>query len=251
LIEEIKDAEFALWPFRADHFDNPEDWLTGMLDGRQCLIADWSESVDDEHSFDAFRRQTQAFVSLVVHKEGDRQKVVNGFLKNHDHGIDGWSLNEKPEGYFVYEFSLMPPDEIPFLELARYGDAEMATPIFTGYIEDDSDCSIKGSVQYTVPHPRIHQALGLSIPDPRNRGLWLLPDGQVFLRRLEGRGSPLLLDKKCFDEWCLSEGLEYTWVYIGERSTYEEMGDAYRRRTLGAAWYENGEVKFKNNQRDD
>ncbi|MCK9636498.1 MAG: hypothetical protein M0R41_09490 [Methylobacter tundripaludum] len=251
LIEEVEGAEFASWPFRADHFDNPEVWLTGKLDDRPCLIADWSESIDDEHSFDAFRRQAQAFVSLVVHKAGDRQKVVNGFLKNHDHGIDGWSLKEKPDGYFVYEFSLMPSDEIPFLESARYGDAEIATPIFTGYIEDDSDCSIQGSVRYTVPHPRIHHALGVSIPDPRNSGLWVLPDGQVFLRRLEGRGSPLLLDKKCFDEWCLSEGLEYTWVYIGERSTYEEMGDAYRRRTLGAAWYENEIVKFKNNQRDD
>lgn len=250
LIEEIENSEFASWPFRADHFDNPEDWLTGMLDGRSYLIADWSESVDDEHSSDAYRRQAQAFVSLVVHKVGDRQKVVNGFLKNHDHGIDGWSLNEKPEGYFVYEFNLMLPDEIPFLELARYGDAEIATPIFTGYIEDDSDCSIKGSVQYTVPHPRIHQTLGLSITDTRNRGLWLLPDGQVFLKRLDGRGSPLLLNKKCFDEWCVAEGLEYTWVYIGERSTYEKMGDAYRRRTLGAAWYENAKVKFKNNQRD-
>ncbi|MDP1774091.1 MAG: hypothetical protein Q8L15_17625 [Methylobacter sp.] len=246
LIEEVEGAEFASWPFRADHFDNLEVWLTGKLDDRPCLIADWSESIDDEHSFDAFRRQAQAFVSLVVHKAGDRQKVVNGFLKNHDHGIDGWSLKEKPDGYFVYEFSLMSPDEIPFLESARYGDAEIATPIFTGYIEDDSDCSIQGSIRYTVPHPRIHHALGVSIPDPRNSGLWVLPDGQVFLRRLEGRGSPLLLDKKLFDEWCLSEGLEYTWVYIGERMAWEETGDAQCRRTLGSAWYENGKVKFKN-----
>lgn len=254
LIEELEDAELEEWPFRADHFDNPEPWLTGLLNGRLCLIAGWTESINEEclanQSIGSFRRQVQAFVSLVAHKIGDRKKVVNGFLKNHNNGIDHWGLEGKPEGYLAYEFGLMSSDEIPLMESTIYGDTEIATPILTVYIEEDTDCSIKGSIQSIVPHPSIHQSLGLSIPDPRNSGLWLLPDGQVFLRRLEGRGSPLLLNKECFDAWCLSEGLEYTWVYIGERTAWEGLDDAKWRRSLGAAWFENGEVNFKNDQRD-
>ena len=99
------------------------------------------------------------------------------------------------------------------------------------------------NIHYIVPHPHILQALKLSIPNHRNTGLWLLPDGNVFLRKLEGRGSPLLLDSEYFDRWCQSEGLDYTWVYIGERTSWTGQSRANGRRTLGAAWFEEGKVR--------
>ncbi|MCI0621794.1 MAG: hypothetical protein L0387_09005 [Acidobacteria bacterium] len=254
LMEDVKDTELMNWPFRADHFDAPESWLTGLLEGRRWLIADWSESVNEKHSLDRltnpFRRQVQAFVSLVAHKTDDRQQVVDGFLRDHRQGMDGWGLETKPEGYLAHEFGLLSPEAIPFWRSADYDNVDIATPIVTGYIEDDTDRSLEGNVQYTVPHPRIRHALGLNIPDPRNTGLWLLPDGHIFLRKLEGRGSPLLLDKEHFDAWCRSEELDYTWVYIGERTAWTDRSNAKWRRTFGAAWFEDGKVRFKNDQRD-
>ncbi|MGH8508601.1 MAG: hypothetical protein ACREVH_07780 [Gammaproteobacteria bacterium] len=254
LMEDVKDAELMNWPFRADHFDAPESWLTGLLEGRRWLIADWSESVNEKHSVDhltnPFRRQVQAFVSLVAHKADDRQQVVDGFLRDHRQGMDGWGLETKSEGYLAHEFGLMSPEAIPFWRSVDYDNVDIVSPIVTGYLEDDTDRSLEGNIQYTVPHPRIRHALGLSIPDPRNTGLWLLPDGQVFLRKLEDRGSPLLLDKERFDAWCRSEGLDYTWVYIGERTARTDRYNAKWRRTLGAAWFEDRKVRFKNDQRD-
>jgi len=251
-IEDVEDTELVNWPFRVDHFDDPEPWLTGLLDDRRWLIADWSESVNEKHPVDpadAFRRQVQAFVSLVAHKADGRQQVVDGFLRDHSRGLEGWSLETKPEGYLAHEFGLLGPEEIPFWRPAGYDTVDIACPIVTGYIGDDVDRSIDGTIGYTIPHPRIRHALGLSIPDPRNTGLWLLPDGQVFLRKLEGRGSPLRLDREHFDAWCRSEGLDYTWVYIGERTAWMDRDNAKWRRTLGAAWVEHGKVRFKNDQR--
>ncbi|MFH1910573.1 MAG: hypothetical protein ABIK91_00880 [Pseudomonadota bacterium] len=50
LIEDIEETDLAHWPFRFDHFDDPESWLTGELYGRQWLIADWSESVNEKRA---------------------------------------------------------------------------------------------------------------------------------------------------------------------------------------------------------
>lgn len=254
LIENVEDPDLVNWPFRVDHFDDPEPWLTGLLDGRQWLIGDWSESINERHPIYhatvPFRRQVQAFVCLVAHKAGDRQQVVDGFLRDHSRGIDGWSLKTEIEGYFAHEFALLSPEEIPFWRPADFDRVDLASPIVTGVINGDTDRSIEGIIRYTVPHPRLSLALGLSIPDPRNTGFWLLPDGQVFLRELEGRGSPLLLDREHFDAWCRSEGLDYTWIYIGERTAWPSQKNAKWRRTLGAAWFDDGKVRCRNDQRD-
>ncbi|MGH8605735.1 MAG: hypothetical protein ACREXR_23970 [Gammaproteobacteria bacterium] len=72
----------------------------------------------------------------------------------------------------------------------------------------------------------------------------------MFLRKLIGRGSPLLLDKEHFEAWCRLEGIDYTWVYIGERTAWTDQDNAKWRRTLGAAWFDDAKVRFKNDQRD-
>ena len=256
LIEDIEETDLANWPFCSDHFDVPESWLTGELDGRQWLIADWSESVNekhaDSHPTDPFRRQVQAFVSLVAHKEGDRQKVIDGFLRDHSRGIDTWTLEYESDAFLAHKYGLLSPEEIPFWKSADYRDIfYIVSPIVTGFLptSNTTDRSLKESIRYIVPHPHIRRALGLYIPDIRRTGLWQLPDRQVFLRKLEDRGSPLLLDREHFDAWCRSEGLDYTWVYIGER-TYWSGSAARWRRTLGVAWFEYGKVHFKNDQRD-
>jgi hypothetical protein len=164
-IEDVEDTELVNWPFRVDHFDDPEPWLTGLLDDRRWLIADWSESVNEKHPVDPtdpFRRQVQAFISLVAHKADDRQQVVDGFLRDHSRGLEGWSLKTKPEGYLAHEFGLLGPEEIPFWRFADYDTVDIASPIVTGYIEDDTDRSIEGNIRYTVPHPRIRHALELT-----------------------------------------------------------------------------------------
>ncbi|MGH8605734.1 MAG: hypothetical protein ACREXR_23965, partial [Gammaproteobacteria bacterium] len=119
-MEEVESVEFAEWPFRADHFDNPEPWLTGLLDSRRWMIADWSESVNEKHPVDhltnPFRRQVQAFVSLVAHKAVDRQQVVDGFLRDHSRGIEGW-LKTEPEGY------LLTSSDYCLRMQSRFGDA--------------------------------------------------------------------------------------------------------------------------------
>lgn len=254
MIDDIEDRELENWPFCFDHFDDPEPWLTGLLDGRRWLISYWSESVNEKHTgfhpTNSFRRQIQAFISLVAHKNGDRQLVVDEFLKDHSGGLNGWNLETESDGYLAHEFGLLSTEEIPFWKPMNYTNVHIASPIITGYIESETDRSIKRNIDYLVPHPHILQALKLSIPNPRNTGLWLLPDGNVFLRKLEGRGSPLLLDSVHFDGWCQSEDLDYTWVYIGERTSWIGQSMAKCRRTLGAAWFEKGRIRFKNNQRD-
>lgn len=175
---------------------------------------------------------------------------MNGFLRDHSRGIDTWTLEYESDEFLAHECGLLSPEVIPFWKSADYKDSfYIASPIVTGFTSDTTDRSFKGSIRYIVPHPHIRRALGLHIPDNRRTDLWQLPDGQVFLRKLEGRGSPLLLDKEHLDVWCRSEGLEYTWVYIGERTYW--LGPASRwRRTLGVAWFEHGKVQFKNDQRD-
>lgn len=252
VIEHVEETDLMDWPFRTDHFDDPEPWLMGTLNGCQWLITNWSESVNERHTanqpHDPYRRQIQAFVSLVLHKEDDRQRVVDGFLRNHGRGIDSWNLEIEPEGFFAHECGLLSPEAIPFWKSADYEDSFcIASPVVTGFASDDKDRSIKGSIRYTVPHPHLRRVLGLHIPDIRCTGLWQLPDGRVFLRQMEDRGSPLVLDKEYFDAWCRSEGLDYTWVYIGERTYW--AGRRWRR-TLGVAWFEQGKVQFKNDQRD-
>lgn len=251
-IEHVEETDLADWPFRTDHFDDPEPWMIGTLDNRQWLIANWSESVNEKHSanlpHDPYRRQIQAFVSLVLHRENDRQRVVDDFLREHGRGIDTWDLEIESGEFFAHECGLLSPEAIPFWKSADYEDSfSIASPIVTGFVSDDKDRSLKGGIRYTVPHPHLRRVLGLHIPDIRCTGLWQLPDGQVFLRKLEDRGSPLLLDKEYFDVWCRSEGLDYTWVYIGERTYW--AGRLWRR-TLGAAWFEQGKAQFKNDQRD-
>lgn len=253
-IEDVENEDLPNWPFRVDHFDNPESWLIGQLDGCHWLIVDWSESVNEKqyvsHPMDPFRRQIQAFVSLVAHRASDREQVVDCFLKDHSRGIDLWSLKTQPEGYLAHEFGLLSQDVIPFWKSGGCDSVGIATPIITGYIDDDVDRSIQGNIQYIVPHPRIRQSLKISIPNPRDTGLWRLPDGQVFLRQLKDRGTPTILNKEIFDSWCRSEGLEYTWVYIGERTSWIGQHNAKWRRTLGAAWFDDGNLHFRNSQRD-
>lgn len=253
-MEYIEDSDLTNWPFIGDHFDNPEPWLMGLLDSNQWLIAAWSESVNERHTTndpsDPYRRQMQAFVSLVAHKANDREKVVDGFLRNHSRGIERWDLTIEPEGYLAFEVGLKSQEEIPYWKVTGHKGVDIATPIVTGFIENTTDRSIEKDIRYFVPHPRIQHAFGIRIPDIRDTGFWMLPDGQVFLRKLESRGSPLLLNREKFDVWCRTEGLGYTWVYIGERTAWTGRQKMKWRRTLGVAWFEGGKVKFKNDQRD-
>lgn len=253
-MEDVENKELLNWPFRADHFENPESWLIGLLDGCQWLIIDWSESVNEKqsvsHPMDPFRRQIQAFVSLVAHRASHREQVVDCFLKDRGQEIDLWSLETQPEGYLAHEFGLLSQDVIPFWKSGGCDSVDIATPIITGHIEDDVDRSIEGNIQYIVPHPRIRHSLKINISDPRDTGLWRLPDGQVFLRKLKDRGTPMILNKELFDSWCRSEGLDYTWVYIGERTSWVGQHHAKWRRTLGAAWFEDGNLHFRYDRRD-
>ncbi|MEI6702621.1 MAG: ATP-binding protein [Deltaproteobacteria bacterium] len=254
IMEDVDELELASWPYRDDHFNEPEPWLLGLLDGRPSLIADWTETINEKNSnnqiFDPFRRQIQAFVSLVVHKVGFRELLVKEFFNHHSSGIDRWDLKIKADGYFAHEIKLQSVEKIPFWTHPINDKLEIASPIVTGIVEDVSDQSIKNYTQFTVPHPHILNSLKLIIPNPRDTGVWLLPDGQVFLKKLEDRGSPILLDKEHFDSWCQSEGLEYTWVYIGERTAWTGKHKAKWRRTIGAAWFENGKLQYKNEQID-
>ena len=254
IMEDIDELDLASWPYRADHFDNPEPWLMRLLDGRRSLIADWTETINEKHPnnqiFDPFRRQIQAFVRLVVHKAGFRELLVKEFFNNNSSGIDRWDLKIEADGYFAHEIKLQSAEKIAFWTHPTDEKLEIASPIVTGIVEDVSDQSIKNYTRFTVPHPYILNSLKLIIPNPRETGVWLLPDRQVFLKKLEDRGSPILLDREHFDTWCQSEGLEYTWVYIGERTAWTGKHKAKWRRTIGVAWFENGKLQYKNDQID-
>ncbi|NVN98200.1 MAG: hypothetical protein HXX17_02675 [Geobacteraceae bacterium] len=254
-INEVEDSKLVKWPFLEDHFENPAPWLTGKLNDRLWLVAEWSESVNEERKgnslMDPFRRQIQSFISLVAHNAGERQQVVDGFLGNQSGGVIGWSLKTEAEGYFAHEIKLLSLDTIPFWKSSDYCDVKLASPLVSGSIGNDTDRSIDDYVRYLLPHPRLREALRLDIPNPRDTTVWQLPDGKVFLRQLEDRGEPIILDKESFDSWCQSEGLEYTWIFIGERTARLDERNGKWRRTFGAAWLEDGEVRFKRESRDE
>ena len=243
-IESASDAELKDWPFRDDHFNNPEPWLRVEIGGRRHLVATWFESLDEKPEGEAarepYRRQVQAFVSLAAHPIGERQKFLSGFFENASRGIDQWDLQVQPDGFLAHEIGLLGADAISFWKHPNHDGLRIATPIVTGGIDHETDQSIETSVRFLVPHPRIRTALGLRILDPRNTGLWVCSDDTPFLVNHDVVDSVLTIDEEQFRAWCRSEGLEYTWIYIGERTAWIGVDDATFRRTVGAAWYDEG-----------
>ncbi len=162
----------------------------------------------------------------------------------------GWSLDARVDGYFAYEVVHAEKDQVPFWNFAGSGGIEIAAPFVSGLVETGTDRSLASNINYLVPHPRIGLALGLVLPDPRDMNHWYLPDGELFLAKMGGRGSPLLVNKQSFDDWCLAEGLEYAWVYIGERTAWLGERRMRIRRTKGVAWFEGGELRHQNSVDD-
>ncbi len=110
VLEDVDEAALDAWPFLADHFDTPMPRVIANMDGKEWLIANWVESLNerlnrDKHDVvsDPFRRQIQAFVSLVAYRAGNRHRIVREFLRGHDRGMMGWSLSARVDGYFAYE----------------------------------------------------------------------------------------------------------------------------------------------------
>lgn len=252
--DEVEDIELEKWPFYTDLFDNLEPWFLGTFNNRRCLISSWKETINENHlndiSSNGLRRQSELSISLVAHKIGDRQKLINDFLNDNSHIIDSWGLERNTEGYLAHEFNLIGTEEIPIMETAIKFGTEIAKPILSVFLEENDDRSIMGNIKYIVPHPQIKKALGLNIPDISNSSLWLLPSGIVFLKKLSHPAGTLLLDKESFDTWCNSEGFEYSWVYISERAVWPNLNSMQSRWVLGVAWYHEGKYHFKNRQLD-